>query len=56
MNAPASSDNGLLAMISGISAFITITSIQPYLTFAASIIAIVSGLYSLRYLIFKKKK
>jgi len=41
-----------LSMLSGFCAFISISAIQPVLTFVASILAIVSGVYS----ILKKKR
>lgn len=55
MSASPSSDNALLSVVSAISAVITLSAIQPYLTFTASIIAIVSGLYTLKGKLFKKK-
>ena len=39
-------DNNYLSMISGFCAFISLSDIQPVLTFVASIVAIVSGFYS----------
>jgi hypothetical protein len=39
-------DNTYLSMISGFCAFISLSDIQPVLTFVASIVAIVSGIYS----------
>ncbi len=45
-------DNTYLSMISGFCAFISLSDIQPALTFVASIVAIVSGVYS----IFRKKR
>lgn len=45
-------DNTYLSMISGFCAFISLSDIQPVLTFVASIVAIVSGIYSL----LKKKR
>jgi hypothetical protein len=41
-----------LTAISGICAVISLSQIQPVLTFVASLIAIISGLYS----IYKKSK
>jgi len=46
-------DNTYLSMISGFCAFISLSDIQPVLTFVASIVAIVSGIYSL---VRKRKK
>ena len=46
-------DNTYLSMISGFCAFISLSDIQPVLTFVASIVAIVSGIYSL---VKKKRK
>ena len=46
-------DNTYLSMISGFCAFISLSDIQPMLTFVASIVAIVSGIYSL---VKKKRK
>lgn len=42
------STSGMLSIVSGTFAFISITSWQPTLTFIASIIAIVSGIISIR--------
>ena len=39
-------DNTYLSMISGFCVFISLSDIQPVLTFVASIVAIVSGIYS----------
>jgi hypothetical protein len=47
--------NNNLTILSGVSALVSIGSIQPLLTFAASLIAIVSGLYSI-YIKHKKNK
>jgi hypothetical protein len=47
-----SQHNPPLNAISGICAVVSITDIQPVLTFTASLIAIFSGLYS----IYKKSK
>ena len=38
--------NIYLSMISGVCAVISLSTIQPYLSLAASLIAIASGLYS----------
>lgn len=46
MNASNHTDNIYLSIISGVFAVVSLSAIQPYLTFAASIIAIASGLYS----------
>lgn len=43
----SSLDNSYLSMVSGFCAFISLTDIQPLLTFVASIVAIVSGIYSI---------
>jgi len=45
-------DNPPLTAISGICALISLSDIQPVLTFIASLIAILSGIYS----IYKKSK
>jgi hypothetical protein len=45
-------NNPPLTAISGICAVISISDIQPVLTFTASLIAIISGVYS----IYKKSK
>ena len=45
-------DNPPLTAISGICAVISLSDIQPILTFIASLIAIISGVYS----IYKKSK
>lgn len=42
------SNSGILSIISGAFAFISIGNFQPILTFVASIIAIVSGIISIR--------
>jgi uncharacterized membrane protein HdeD (DUF308 family) len=42
------STSGVLSIVSGTFAFISLTSWQPTLTFIASIIAIVSGIISIR--------
>jgi len=39
----------LLVTISTFGAYISITSIQPYFTLAASIVSIVAGLFAIRY-------
>ena len=46
MSASHSTDNVILSMISAISAAVSLSAIQPALTFIASLIAIASGLYS----------
>lgn len=45
-------DNTYLSILSGFCAFISLSDIQPVLTFVASIVAIASGIYS----IFRKKR
>lgn len=46
MSASHSTDNVILSMISAVSAVVSLSAIQPVLTFIASLIAIASGLYS----------
>ena len=46
----------LLTIVSGTSAVISVASIQPYVTLLASLIAIVSGLFAIRYYIAATKK
>jgi uncharacterized BrkB/YihY/UPF0761 family membrane protein len=46
MNAPETG-NAYLSICSSVCAFLSIASIQPMLTFVASIVAIVSGTYSI---------
>ena len=41
-------NSGILSFVSGIFAFISIGNFQPILTFVASIIAIISGIISIR--------
>lgn len=41
------STSGVLSIVSGTFAFISVTSFQPTLTFMASVIAIVSGIVSI---------
>lgn len=55
MNHTSDPNSGILSMVSAIFAFVSITSIQPILTFTASIVAISSGLYSM-YGNYKKSK
>jgi hypothetical protein len=55
MSAPNSSDNMYLTLLSGAGAVVSLSAIQPLLTFTASIIAIVSGSYSI-WLQYKKTK
>lgn len=55
MNSNTDSNSFLLSTISAFCAVVTLSSIQPILTFIASIIAIVSGIYSM-YRNFNKKK
>jgi hypothetical protein len=52
-NLYSSVNNAYLSMVSGFCAFISLTNIQPVLTFVASIVAIVSGIYSI---VRKKRK
>lgn len=48
-------NSGILSMISAVFALVSITAIQPALTFVASIVAIASGIYSM-YRNYKKNK
>lgn len=47
--------SGILSVISGICALLSIANIQPYLTFIGSVIAIVSGGISIYKKLNKKK-
>jgi hypothetical protein len=53
---PNSSQADTLTIVSGTSAFISITSIQPLFTLLASFIAIISGIFAIRYYIKATKK
>jgi len=53
---PNSSQADTLTIVSGASAFISIASIQPLFTLLASLIAIISGLFAIRYYIKAAKK
>jgi len=44
-----------LITISAIGAYLSITSIQPYFTLAASIVSIIAGCFAIRYYIKKSK-
>ena len=46
----------LLAFISGTTALISVTSIQPYVTLVASLVAIISGAFAIRYYIKATKR
>jgi hypothetical protein len=49
--------NGDTALLfSGISAYISIGAIQQYVSITAGIVAIVSGIFAIRYYIIKSKK
>lgn len=47
MNNTSDPNTSILSMISAIFALVSLTAIQPYLTFVASLVAIASGLYSM---------
>lgn len=55
MNHTSDPNNLVLSMVSAFFAVVTLTSIQPMLTFIASIVAIASGIYSM-YRNYKKSK
>lgn len=46
----------LLTIVSGTTALISVTSIQPYVTLIASLVAILSGIFAIRYYIKASKK
>ena len=46
----------LATIVSIFSAFISITDIQPVVTLCASLVAIISGLFAVRYYYFATKK
>jgi hypothetical protein len=46
----------LLTFISGTTALISVTSIQPYVTLVASLVAIISGAFAIRYYIKATKR
>ena len=51
-----SSQADTLTIVSGASALISIASIQPLFTLLASLVAIISGIFAIRYYIIKSKK
>lgn len=53
---PHSNQADTLTILSGTTAFISIVSIQPIFTLLASIVAIISGLFAIRYYIKAAKK
>lgn len=48
---PHSSQADTLTLVSGASALISIASIQPIFTLLASLVAIISGIFAIRYYI-----
>lgn len=55
MNHTTDPNSFFLSMVSAFFAVVTLTAIQPWLTFIASLVAIASGLYSM-YRNYKKSK
>jgi len=51
-----SNQSDLLTIVSGTSAFISIANVQPVVSLIASLIAIISGVYAIRYYIKASKK
>jgi hypothetical protein len=51
-----SNQSDLLTIVSGTSAFISIANVQPVVSLLASLIAIISGVYAIRYYIKASKK
>ncbi len=51
-----SSQSDLLTIVSGTSAFISIANVQPIVSLLASLIAIISGVFAIRYYIKATKK
>jgi len=51
-----SNQSDLLTIVSGTSAFISVANVQPIVSLIASLIAIVSGVYAIRYYIKASKK
>jgi hypothetical protein len=46
---PHSNQADTLTIVSGLGAVVSITSIQPIVTLLASLVAIVSGVFAIRY-------
>lgn len=55
MNHTSDPNNFFLSMVSAFFAVVTLTAIQPWLTFIASLVAIASGIYSM-HRTYKKSK
>jgi hypothetical protein len=51
-----SNQSDLLTIVSGTSAFISIANVQPVVSLLASLVAIISGVYAIRYYIKASKK
>lgn len=51
-----SSQADTLTLVSGASAVVSVASIQPFVTLIASLIAIISGLFAIRYYIVATRK
>jgi hypothetical protein len=51
-----SNQSDLLTILSGTSAFISVVNVQPVVSLIASLIAIVSGLFAIRYYIKATKR
>jgi hypothetical protein len=51
-----SNQSDLLTIVSGTSAFISIANVQPIVSLLASLIAIISGVFAIRYYIKATKR
>ena len=51
-----SNQSDLLTIVSGTSAFISVVNVQPVVSLLASLIAIISGVYAIRYYIKASKR
>jgi hypothetical protein len=51
-----SNQSDLLTIVSGTSAFISIANVQPIVSLMASLIAIISGVFAIRYYIKATKR
>lgn len=51
-----SNQSDLLTIISGTTAFISVANVQPIVSLIASLIAIISGVYAIRYYIKASKR
>lgn len=51
-----SNHSDLLTIVSGTSAFISVVNVQPLVSLVASLIAIISGVFAIRYYIKATKR